>query len=130
MNPQTIFQWLVIASSFGFITATTAAPSGEKDAEGFVSIFAGKTLNGWEVKPAKESKAWKVRDGMIVGSDGQKRSHLVFENKQLADFEIKLSYRFPGKGHSGISIRAREDKTGQREFQSYHVGIGKHILGA
>ncbi len=48
---------------------------------------------------------------------------------------MKLSYRFPGKGNSGISIRARTDDTGRRAFQSYHadfghVGIGEKLLGA
>ena len=41
----------------------------------------------------------------------------------------------PGEGNSGISIRAREDRTGKRMFQSYHadlghVGIGDQVLGA
>jgi hypothetical protein len=100
--------------------------------DGFVPIFDGKTLTGWEALPAETAPAWTVTDGMI-GDKG--RGYLTFENKQIADLEIKLSYRFPGEGNSGISIRAREDETHKRHFQSYHadlghVGIGKQILGA
>ena len=103
--------------------------------EGFVSIFDGKTLKGWEAVPAKTAPAWSVKDGMIVGNGDKGRGYLVYENKQIADLELKFSYRFPGKGNSGVSIRARVDKTRKRLFQSYHadlghLGIGRQILGA
>ena len=111
-------------------------PADEKKAEaGFVSMFDGKSLKGWTVMPAKASKAWSVMDGAIVGEGDKGRSYLVFDNHKIADFELKLSYRFPGKGNSGISIRAIKDKTGKRGFQSYHadfghLGIGRQVLGA
>ena len=105
------------------------------EVDGFVSIFDGETLNGWEAMPAKTSGAWTVKDGMIIGDGDKGRGYLVFENKKIADLELKFSYRFPGKGNSGVSIRAVQDKTGRRHFQSYHadlghVGIGKQVLGA
>ena len=48
---------------------------------------------------------------------------------------MKFSYRFPGKGNSGVNIRSRKDETGRRDYQAYHVdlghvGIGKQVLGA
>jgi len=105
------------------------------DKDGFVSIFDGKTLKGWEALPAKTASAWTVQDGMIVGDGDRGQGYLSFENKEIADLEIKLKYRFPGEGNSGISIRARVDKTGKRHFQAYHadfghMGIGKQVLGA
>jgi hypothetical protein len=107
----------------------------ERDEDGFVSIFDGKTLSGWRALPAETAPAWTVTDGMIVGDGDKGRGYLTFENGEIADLEIKLRYRFPGKGNSGISIRARQDKTGRRHFQAYHadlghVGIGKQVLGA
>ena len=33
------------------------------NAEGFVTIFDGKTLQGWEEMPAGKEKAWTVVDG-------------------------------------------------------------------
>ena len=74
--------------------------------------------------PHKIAKAWGVEDGMIVGDGDQGRGHLVFENEELVNFELKLRYRFPGKGNSGISVRARKDKTGRRAYQSYHADLG------
>ena len=121
--------------AFSIILTAPVAIGAEKDESGFVSMFDGKTLQGWTVMPAKASKAWTVAKGMIVGNGDKGRSYLVFENREIADFEMKFSYRFPGKGNSGVNIRAITDKTGKRQFQGYHVdlghvGIGKQVLGA
>ena len=116
------------------VLGTTSAQSADKD--GFISIFNGKTLEGWEAMPAKTAPAWTVKDGMIVGNGDKGRGYLTFSpNKEVADLELKFSYRFPGKGNSGVSIRAIVDKTRKRHFQSYHadighLGIGKNVMGA
>lgn len=103
--------------------------------DGFVTIFDGKTLNGWTVMPADTAAAWTVKNGMIVGDGDKGKGYLVYENREIADLELTFSYRFPGKGNSGVSIRARDDETGKRHFQAYHadlghVGIGDRVLGA
>jgi hypothetical protein len=128
---------MVLVILFGVSRGVTAddAETKTKNEPDFVSMFDGKTLKGWTVMPAEAAKAWSVRDGMIVGVGPKGRSYLVYDKREIADFELKLSYRFPGKGNSGVSIRARKDETGTRGFQSYHadfghVGIGKQILGA
>lgn len=115
---------------------TLPAVGEEKTAEdGFVFIFDGKTLKGWEATPAENAPAWTVEDGMIVGDGDKGIGYLAFEKDDIADLEFKLSYRFPGNGNSGVSIRVRKDETGRRAFRSYHadlghVGIGKQVLGA
>jgi len=126
--------FLIVSGCVAMPVADQAKTEG-KDKEEFVRIFDGKTLEGWEAAPETTSKAWAVKDGIIVGDGTKGLDYLVYENKQISDLELKLTYRFPGKGNSGISIRAREDKTGKRHFQCYHadlghVGIGKQILGA
>ena len=103
---------------------------------GFESIFDGKTLQGWEATPVGTDDAWQVIDGAIVGTGRKARGYLNYAgNKNIADLEMKFSYRFPGKGNSGVSIRAIPDPTKKRDFQSYHadlgqLGIGKQVLGA
>ncbi|MEE3373038.1 MAG: DUF1080 domain-containing protein [Planctomycetota bacterium] len=123
------------------LSVWSQAPAAETTAarktleKGFVSMFDGKSLKQWTVMPAKAAAAWSVQNGMIVGEGDKGRSYLVFANREVADFELKFSYRFPGKGNSGVNIRARVDETGKRGFQGYHadlghVGIGKQVLGA
>ena len=120
-------------SSF-FLFVICAAQGADKDR--FISIFDGKTLKGWEATPAKPAPAWTVKKGMIVGNGDKGRGYLTYTpNKNVADLELKFSYRFPGKGNSGVSIRAILDKTRKRDFQSYHadlghLGIGKNVMGA
>ena len=112
---------------------TAPAISAEED---FLAIFDGKTLGGWEEIPAGKEKAWSVVDGVIVGEGDKGLGYLVYKDRDLADFELKFSYRFPGgKGNSGVNVRAVKDETGKRVFKSYHadlghVGIGRQVLGA
>ena len=114
----------------------TVASSGEPDEPGFVSLFDGQTLDGWQAMPASTADAWAVKDGIIIGNGDQGVGYLVYAgDKRLANFELRFRYRFVGQGNSGVSIRAVPDPSKRRLFQSYHadlghVGIGKPILGA
>ena len=125
---KSIFISFILLS--GLVTAQAAAK------DGFIFIFDGKTLKGWEATPLKAAPAWTVQGGMIVGNGDHGRGYLTYtSNKNVADLELKFSYRFPGKGNSGVSIRAVVDKTRKRDFQSYHadlghLGIGKNVMGA
>lgn len=102
----------------------------------FESIFDGKTLNGWKASPPGTDDAWQVVDGVIKGTGGKIRGYLNYAgNEDIADMELKFSYRFPRQGNSGVSIRAIPDPSKKRHFQSYHadlghLGIGKQVLGA
>ncbi len=123
-------------AAYAVLLVSAGVSAAEQETEsGFTSMFDGKSLASWTVMPAKAAKAWTVKDGMIVGDGDKGRSYLVYEKREIADFELKFSYRFPGKGNSGVSIRARKDETQKRDFQSYHadlghLGIGKQVLGA
>lgn len=130
-----VFAALILMPSTGASAAPPVAKQAAAEAK-FVSIFDGKTLDGWQAVPKETAPAWVVKDGMIVGDGDKGHGYLVFtKNKQIADLELTFSYRFPGEGNSGVSIRAVPDPTGTRDFQSYHadlghVGIGKQVLGA
>ena len=64
------------------------------DNDGFVSIFDGQTLKGWEATPAKTASAWTVNKGMIVGNGDKGRGYLTYTlNKNIADLELKFSYQ-------------------------------------
>jgi len=108
-------------------------PSGS---DGFISLFDGKTLDGWHAVPEECASDWSVRDGAIVGHGSADRlAYLVWKDEHLTDFELTLRYRLPGKGNTGVEIRSQADRTGKRPFEGYHadlghVGIGPHILGA
>jgi hypothetical protein len=108
----------------------------QSGSDGFVSIFDGRTLDGWHAVPKESASDWTVRDGAIVGHGSADRlAYLVWKDEHLTDFELELRYRLPGKGNTGVEIRSQPDLTGKRPFEGYHadlghVGIGPHILGA
>ena len=118
---------IIVGLALGMLGWATAQGAGK---DGFASIFDGKTLKGWEAMPARTAPAWTVQDGIIVGNGDKGRGYLTYApNKNVADLELKFSYRFPGKGNSGVSIRAIHDKTRKRDFQSYHADIGHLGIG-
>lgn len=130
MNAQT--RWLLPALLFAIGLA-----KGDEPNTGFVSIFDGRTLDGWREAPKGKNPAWSVKDGVIRGEGKENRQvYLIYSgDESLADFELKFSYRLHTKGNTGVETRARVDKTGKRDFEGYHadlghVGIGDGILGA
>ena len=119
----------------GFTSVGYAEDKPKPDKDGFVSMFDGESLKGWQAIPADCEDAWYIKDGYIVGEGDKGRGYLSYHQGDIADFEMKFRYRFPGKGNSGVNIRSIKDKTGKRHFQSYHadignIGIGKNVLGA
>jgi N-sulfoglucosamine sulfohydrolase len=82
--------------------------AGEHGEEGFVSIFNGKDLTGWDGKPGW----WRVEDGAITAETTpekpcKKCNYLIWRGGQPSDFELRLEYRLTG-GNSGIQFRSRE----------------------
>ncbi len=83
---------------------------GEK---GFLRIFNGKDLTGWEGNP----KLWSVKDGAITGQTTAEtptkgNTFLIWTNGTVADFELRCSFKvLPGddKGfaNSGIQYRSK-----------------------
>ncbi len=67
--------------------------------EGFVSIFDGKTLDGW--MGARES--YKVEDGVIV-SLPEKGGNMVTE-KEYSDFILRFDFLLTPASNSGIGLR-------------------------
>lgn len=76
---------------------------------GFIEIFDGKTLNGWEGDPAY----WRVENGHIVGEITpstllKRNSFLIWRGGKPADFELTLEFKITAAGNSGINYRSEE----------------------
>ena len=76
------------------------------DHAGFVALFDGKTLNGWDGRPG----VWRVEDGVIVGKSTKEQvagnSFLVYRNAEAHDFDLKLEIKVEWGGGSGIQYRS------------------------
>ena len=89
---------LAVASSAD--RAAAGELSSEEKADGFVSLFDGKTLAGWTGDVA----GYEVIDGAIVCS--QKKGGNLFTDKEYTDFVLRLDVKIPEGGNNGIGIRA------------------------
>ncbi len=119
----------------------TTGPAASCDA-GFVSLFDGKSLDGWErlresgeVVPPEES-AFSVRDGMIHCS-GKGKDYWLARKERYADCVLRLEYMLVSKGcNSGVFLRAPD--AARPAFKGFEVQIlddsgrdaGKHSSGS
>jgi hypothetical protein len=92
---------------------------------GFVSLFDGKTLDGWSC-PAM--KYWSVEDGAITARNTEPIKecyYLVWEGGKPGDFELKAKFRIQGpkEANSGIQFRSKVRPDGFVE--GYQADIAK-----
>ena len=70
-------------------------------AEGWVSLFDGKSLDGWECN--EDYNGWSVKDGLILAEG--KYAHLFYMKEKYKDFEFKIDCRVNKGGNSGVYIK-------------------------
>ncbi|MEO6182239.1 MAG: DUF1080 domain-containing protein [Verrucomicrobiota bacterium] len=92
--------FLTAACSLAFASCVTSEPKTEA---GFVSLFDGKTLNGWTLVQ-KKGPGYFVKDGAIVcPADG---GNDLFTVKEYSDFVLRLDFKLTPGANNGIGIRA------------------------
>lgn len=69
-------------------------------AAGWISLFDGESLYGWE---AASEADWKVVDGAITVSAGT--PGLLVTTSDFGDYEFKCDFKAPEKTNSGIFLR-------------------------
>ena len=88
-------------------SADDKSASAKPDADGFITLFNGKDLTGWEGL----EDYWSVKDGVISGhetKDKSKQTFLVCTGGKVSDFELHLKYKFATPdGNSGIQFRSK-----------------------
>src|SRR5262245_50024583 len=91
----------------GFVLALLVTGSGSAQEPGFVPLFDGKSLAGWE----GDDKVFRVEGGAIVaGSLTEKIAHNDFlaSKDEFGDFELRLKARLVGKGqNAGVQFRSQ-----------------------
>ena len=99
-------------------------PVATNDESGFVQIFDGKSLAGWE----GDTNYWRVEDGALVGEVTpanllKVNSFIVWRGGETRDFELKVEYRISAKGNSGINYRSVMVTNGPWAMRGYQADI-------
>lgn len=77
------------------------------DKDGYLPLFDGKTLNGWE----GDSSIWKMQDGIVTGQADspltlKANTFLIYTAGKPGDFELMTEYRISKGGNSGVQYRS------------------------
>lgn len=112
-----------IAILFGaLITFTGFAQNA--DNEGWISLFDGKSFDGWKISENPDS--FSIEDG-VIKIDGP-RAHLFYtgpvENHDFENFEFKASVKTMPNANSGIFIHTNYQEDGWPE-KGYEIQVNQ-----
>ena len=82
---------------------------------GFVSLFDGKTFEGW--KPATEhSSTWKIEDGALVARGDRCHLFYVGDPKPFKNFELKAEVMTEPGSNGGIYFHTKYQESGWPKY--------------
>ena len=88
---------LLIVGSVHADDATPTGPSPEEAKEGFVALFDGKTLDGWQ----GDVKGYAAVNGTMLCKPGGN----LFTVKEYANFVLRFEFKLPPAGNNGVGSR-------------------------
>jgi Domain of Unknown Function (DUF1080) len=130
---RSIFLPGCLALAAAFVVNTASAEEGKAaipaaGADGWISLFNGKDLSGWEGLPGY----WTVADGAIQCSETKetsKQSDLILlaskdQPEKFANFELRYSFKWvTPTGNSGMQFRGKIDKPEMLHVGGYQADI-------
>ncbi|WP_162055092.1 3-keto-disaccharide hydrolase [Pontibacter pamirensis] len=116
--------WALLPPFILFTIVWVLAQGSLKDEDGFVEIFDGKTLKGWEGDPAY----WRAENGNLVGEVTpdkllKNNTFIIWRGGQTEDFELKGEFRLTENGNSGINYRSVEVDSIPYALSGYQADI-------
>lgn len=98
--------------------ADESEPQPNTPPKGFTALFNGKDTTGWKAHNGK-TEAWKVEKGVLYV---QGHGGWLMTEKEYGDFELRLQYKLPKAGNSGVALRS------PREGDPAYTGMEIQIL--
>ncbi len=86
------------------LLASLAPVDSQTPDSGFESLFNGKDLTGWRVNEGGKITYWGAEDGLLFVKGGG--GGWLMTEKEYSDFEIRLEYKMPKHGNSGVALRS------------------------
>ncbi len=100
--------WLVAGGgTFGQGGFTEPEPMNFNDHRGYITLFDGVSLKGWDGNP----KFWRVEGGAIVGESTPENpsgnTYIAYRDVVAKDFTLKFEMKVEGTGGSGLQYRSK-----------------------
>jgi hypothetical protein len=99
--------WLVAAGGTYGTGFTEPEPMNFDDHRGYISLFDGMSLKGWDGNP----KFWRVENGAIVGESAPENpsgnQYIAYRDVVAKDFTLKFEIKVEGTGGSGLQYRSQ-----------------------
>jgi hypothetical protein len=95
-----------------------------EDDAGFVPIFDGETLKGWEGDP----RYWRVENHLLTGEVTaetllKQNNFIIWRGGTPGNFEMKVEYRITAGGNSGVNYRSVEYPGTKYLLKGYQADI-------
>jgi hypothetical protein len=107
LDPEQITALVAMNGSFGAGGFSQPEPMNFQDHTGYVSLFDGASLKGWDGNP----RIWRVENGAIVGestpTNPSGNSYIVNKTVEAHDFTLKFEIKVEGSGGSGLQYRSK-----------------------
>ncbi|HVW11257.1 MAG TPA: DUF1080 domain-containing protein [Bryobacteraceae bacterium] len=107
LDAEQITALAAMGGSFGSGGFSQPEPMDFGDHRGYVSLFDGVSLKGWDGNP----KFWRVENGAIVGestpTNPSGNTYIVNRTVEAHDFDLKFEIKIEGSGGSGLQYRSR-----------------------
>ncbi len=120
---------MVLKKNFYFILVLLIAGNSimlhaQKTSTGFVRIFDGKSMKGWDA----DTIFWRIENGSFIGEVTPAKAiktntFLIWRKSLPANFEFKAQYRISPGGNSGVNYRSEELKDIRYALKGYQADI-------
>lgn len=108
---------VLLAVAGGFVLLNPLAQAATEPAsQGWVTIWDGKTFDGW--KASEHTNTWKIEDGALVAHG--ERSHLYYVGKPFVNFEFRAEVMTKPGSNGGIFFHTQWQ---DRDWPKYGMEI-------
>lgn len=128
-----MFACTFVACNSTKTTMNSTNSSAAKDDNGWISLFDGKTLNGWHTYgKTTVGKSWKVDNGAIHLDAAAKKGYQTEEggdmvtNEEFENYDLKLEWKISEKGNSGIIFYVHEEPS--KFSETWNTGPEMQVL--
>lgn len=91
-----------------------AADAAKEKEEGFVTIFDGKSLNGWKIGESPAS--WTLKDGELIGKGNRSHIFYVADEKPFVNFELRVDVKTEKDSNGGIYFHTKYQDVGWPKY--------------